>query len=218
MFENFIEEMWFLFQVSFAMLLGFLIGLERKTKYKEAGIRTHAIVCASGTLMMIISKFGFEGESADKSRVAAQIVSGIGFLGAGIIVYRKQALRGLTTAAGIWMTAGIGMAVGADMYYLASGATLAVIGLHLIMNLPFKILKTKRFFHFKIKFIDDDNESKKIKDLFKIPRFSKVNYIKKDGKIEIIVDLYTSDSLDEDKLKLFIETNENILSVERIVE
>ena len=90
-----------------AVVLGFAIGYERKLRYKEAGIRTHTIVCAGSALMMIVSKYGF-GDSieADASRVAAQIVAGVGFLGAGIIVYRKHEVHGLTTAAGVWATSG----------------------------------------------------------------------------------------------------------------
>ena len=80
--------------------MGFLIGLERKFRYKEAGIRTHTIVSIGAALMMIISRHAF-GSEADSARVAAQIVAGIGFLGAGIIVYKKNVVHGLTTAAGV---------------------------------------------------------------------------------------------------------------------
>ncbi|MGN1076970.1 MAG: MgtC/SapB family protein, partial [Candidatus Gallimonas sp.] len=94
-----------------AVGLGFLIGLERKMRSKEAGIRTHTIVCMGAALMMLVSKYGFaETSDFDPSRIAAQIVSGIGFLGAGIIVYRQHEIHGLTTAAGVWATAGVGMA------------------------------------------------------------------------------------------------------------
>ena len=87
-------------------------------------MRTHAIVAAGASLIMIVSKYGFSDIAHyDASRVAAQIVSGVGFLGAGIIMYRRDSLRGVTTAAGIWATAGIGMAVGAGQYILAASAT-----------------------------------------------------------------------------------------------
>ncbi len=100
-------------------VLGFLIGFERKLRFKEAGIRTHAIVCIGSALMMVVSKYAFGEMQSDAARVAAQIVSGVGFLGAGIIVYRKQEIHGLTTAAGVWATAGVGMACGGGLYIVA---------------------------------------------------------------------------------------------------
>ncbi|MBE7083784.1 MAG: MgtC/SapB family protein [Clostridiales bacterium] len=96
-----------------SLLLGFAIGFERKLRFKEAGIRTHTIVCVGACLFTLVSVFGFS--SADSSRVAAQVVSGIGFIGAGMIFYHKEVVRGLTTAAGIWATAAIGMSVGAGL-------------------------------------------------------------------------------------------------------
>lgn len=104
---------------------GLAIGYERTSRLKEAGIRTHIIVAMGAALMMQVSKYGFfdlagisELIKLDPSRVAAQIVSGIGFLGAGMIFIRNRSITGLTTAAGIWTTAGIGMAIGAGLYLL----------------------------------------------------------------------------------------------------
>lgn len=86
-----IEELKYLISILISVILGFLIGYERKLRFKEAGIRTHTIVCAGSALIMVVSKYGFgDSVEADASRVAAQIVSGIGFLGVGIIIYRKQ--------------------------------------------------------------------------------------------------------------------------------
>lgn len=118
-----------------AALCGALIGLERKNRLKEAGLRTHLIVALGSALMMVVSKYGFfdvlrYAQSTgmviklDPSRVAASIVSGIGFLGAGTIFVRKQVINGLTTAAGLWSTAGIGMAIGAGMYAVGIVITL----------------------------------------------------------------------------------------------
>ena len=95
-----LEQFYWILDLVLAAFLGFLIGLERKFRYKEAGIRTHTIVSIGAALMMIISRHAF-GSEADSARVAAQIVAGIGFLGAGIIVYKKNVVHGLTTAAGV---------------------------------------------------------------------------------------------------------------------
>ncbi len=93
-----------------AMLLGGIIGLEREYRSKDAGFRTHFLVALGAALFTIISQYGFNDGVKDTSRVAAQVVSGIGFLGAGLIVFQKNSVRGLTTAAGLWVTAAIGMA------------------------------------------------------------------------------------------------------------
>ena len=88
------EEGRMILDLLLSVVLGFAIGMERRIRSKEAGIRTHTIVCVGSALMMIVSKYGF-GDNADTARVAAQIVSGVGFLGAGIIIYRKQEIKGL---------------------------------------------------------------------------------------------------------------------------
>ena len=109
-------ELWvqveYLVRIFVAACLGLLIGSERKNRNKSAGIRTHVIVALGAALIMVVSKYGFmDVEKADAARVAAQVVSGIGFLGAGVIFVRNNLVNGLTTAAGIWATAGVGLAL-----------------------------------------------------------------------------------------------------------
>jgi putative Mg2+ transporter-C (MgtC) family protein len=107
-----------------AMLLGGMIGLERERLERAAGFRTHAIVCVASSLMMVVSIFGFANTNVlDPSRIAAQVVSGIGFLGAGVIIFRRNTVRGLTTAASLWSVAGVGLAVGAGLYVPAAVGT-----------------------------------------------------------------------------------------------
>ena len=108
--------------------LGALVGLERHLRAKEAGIRTHFLVGLGSALFMVISQFGFEGaERFDAARVAAQVVSGMGFLGAGLIIFHKNSVRGLTTAAGIWVVSAIGLASGAGMFWIASAAAVMAV-------------------------------------------------------------------------------------------
>jgi putative Mg2+ transporter-C (MgtC) family protein len=120
-----------------------LIGLERTIQGKSAGLRTQTIVGTSSALIMLVSKYGFADVLAagtivlDPSRVAARVVSGIGFLGAGIIITRRGAVHGLTTAAAVWESAAVGLAVGAGLVLLAS----AVVALHFISALVFKVIE-----------------------------------------------------------------------------
>lgn len=111
-------------RLSAATLLGGVVGLERETTGKQAGLRTHALVGLGAALFTILSIGGFEG--GDKARIAAQIVSGIGFLGAGAIFRSGALVKGLTTAAGLWSAAAVGMAAGAGEIALAGFATLLV--------------------------------------------------------------------------------------------
>jgi len=116
-----------------AAALGSVIGFERERLNWAAGLRTHMLVCVGASLIMLVSAFGFadvlgqEGVILDPSRVAAQVVSGIGFLGAGSIFLRGEVVRGLTTAASLWSVAGIGLAVGGGMYTAAFGATIIIL-------------------------------------------------------------------------------------------
>ncbi|MBQ9311370.1 MAG: MgtC/SapB family protein [Bacteroidales bacterium] len=116
----------FILRIFVAGLLGGLIGFEREFRAKEAGVRTHFIVALGSALFMIISQYAFKGQF-DHARVAAQVVSGIGFIGAGVIIFQKNAVRGVTTAAGLWVAAAIGLACGSAMYPVAAAATLMTI-------------------------------------------------------------------------------------------
>lgn len=116
----------FILRLFIAGILGGLIGFEREFRAKEAGLRTHFIVALGSALFMLISQYAFTGRF-DAARVAAQVVSGIGFIGAGVIIFQKNVVRGVTTAAGLWVAAAIGLACGACMYVVAIAATLFTI-------------------------------------------------------------------------------------------
>jgi len=126
-----------------AAILGALVGLERERLEWAAGMRTHALVCLGSALFMVVSAFGFAdvlGEQhviLDPSRVAAQVASGIGFIGAGTIILRREIVKGLTTAASIWAVAAVGLAVGGGMFLAAGSATLLALAL-LVLARPLK--------------------------------------------------------------------------------
>lgn len=141
----------FVFRLFVAGICGVIVGLERRNRSKEAGIRTHFIVACGAALMMLVSKYAFfdviksgliQGADIrlDPSRIASTIASGIGFLGAGMIFVHRNTITGLTTAAGIWATSGIGMAIGAGLYYIGISATILIVLAQIIlhMNLQWK--------------------------------------------------------------------------------
>ncbi len=213
MWELFLSEGRMLVDLLLSVLLGFVIGFERKIRFKEAGIRTHTIVCAGSALMMIISKYAFT--AADSARVAAQIVTGVGFLGAGMIVYRRNEVRGLTTAAGVWATAGVGMACGGRLYFVAVGATIIIISAQCLFHLPFKFFHSKHFYAVKIEFIQTEQENMIIKSLFGVDRFNHLIIKRENGEVVYSATLNTDKEFSSTKLNQIMAENKFILSIER---
>lgn len=111
-----------------AVVLGGAVGLERERHGRAAGLRTHILVCVGAALMMCLSLFLYENYQSDPSRIASQVISGIGFLGAGTILRFRVSVKGLTTAASLWAVSGIGLAVGAGFYFASFVATALVLG------------------------------------------------------------------------------------------
>lgn len=142
----FAQELEFLLRIVAACACGAAIGVERTRRLKEAGIRTHLLVACTAAVLMIISKYGFADltgddgslyygtRGADAARIAAQVVSGISFLGAGVIFKNGNTIKGLTTAAGMWATSSIGMAFGAGMYLIGVMTTLLVLLIQIVMH------------------------------------------------------------------------------------
>ena len=136
----------FLIRLILACFCGAAIGFERSKRFKEAGIRTHIIVCCAAALFMIVSKYGFADltntaganfngtRGADPARVAAQVVSGISFLCSAVIIKNGGSVKGLTTAAGLWLTAGIGLAIGAGLFVVGVGGTLLMAAMQILLH------------------------------------------------------------------------------------
>ena len=136
------DNLEFLIRLLLSAALGALVGLERSKRQKEAGVRTHCIIACTSALFMILSKYAFVDTAigadglrgADPARIAAQVVSGISFLGAGVIFKNGNSIRGLTTAAGMWGTAAIGMAVGAGMYWLGLIEAAILVAIQIVLH------------------------------------------------------------------------------------
>ena len=139
-------ELIFGLRIVLAGVCGMLIGVERTRRLKEAGIRTHAMVACTACLLMILSKYGFSDlvnadgslysgvDTADPARIAAQVISGVSFLGAGVIFKAGSTIKGLNTASGIWATAGIGMCLGAGLHVASIFTTLIVLALQYMFH------------------------------------------------------------------------------------
>ncbi len=209
-----VTEAPFVLSVVISGILGFLIGFERKTRGKEAGIRTHTLVCIGAALMTVVGMHGF-GPAADGARVAAQIVTGVGFLGAGIIVYRQNEVKGLTTAAGVWATAGIGMACGTELYVLAISATAFIIAIQCLLHAKLALFRQKPKYNINICFQKTEGTNLEIKEIFGIERFYRLNIERKDGELWYTATLSTEQELPSSELDRIMREHPYIQSIER---
>jgi len=211
------QNLEFLIKMILATSMGAIIGFERKSRNKEAGIRTHAIVALASALMIIVSKYGFfDVGEYDAARVAAQVVSGIGFLGAGLIFIKNNAVNGLTTAAGVWATAGIGLAMGAGLYAVAVFGTLLIVIVQILMHKDTFLNKDHLTITFEIGLEDSFNTIREIRNClerFKL-EIQNVEILKKSKSV--IVKFHTVVPLDFERehLEDLIFDDERVKKIE----
>lgn len=194
----------YLLRLFIAAVCGMAIGYERKNRMKEAGIRTHFIVAIGAALIMIISKYGFQDQigwpnmSLDPSRIAAQVVTGVGFLGAGVIFMQKQTIVGLTTAAGVWVTAAIGLSIGSGLYFVGIAATVITILGQILLHGKIRFLSSPRTETLMLQIVDDADSIKFLQDIFEDNEIIIINLkSKRDEKsslinVEVIIRVYES--------------------------
>lgn len=229
-------EIDYLSRVMIGGLLGLCIGIERSRRQKDAGMGTHFIVACAASLLTCISLW-FKtdaGDLGDGARIAAQIVSGVGFLGAGMIFFRRESMRGLTTAAGIWATAAIGMCTATKMYVLAAGTTAAIILLQSIIHS--KSIKKNSSHLLLVKLAYNDEIKEKMRSFFGFHNFhrfkitsvtekasgeinscetkSQVAVATKQVNVEAVI--YSSKNCSVEAIAEFICENPEIKSIERL--
>lgn len=206
-----------------AGVCGCAIGYERKNRLKEAGVRTHMIVALGAALIMIVSKYGFsdvlllKDYVLDPSRIAAQIVSGIGFLGAGMFFVRKQAINGLTTAAGVWTTAGVGMAIGAILYVVGIAATVLVLLVQIILHKNFRWLHFPTAEQINIEFNESSDAISFVQERFTANHIEIINIKaekKGDGFLDVELFVKLPQGYDISRLMNLFKDNPHIKSIE----
>ena len=221
LYQNFIVDSYIL-RMLLACFCGSIIGLERSRRQKDAGIRTHMIVALGSALIMIVSKYGFmdimhiEGIRADASRIASNVVTGVGFLGAGVIFVRDVSIKGLTTAAGIWTTAGVGLAIGAGEYELGIAASIIMVVSQLILHRFFSKLENTAN-EFTVVVSDTKDSVKNFKDKLASMNISvaKCNITRnKDSTLTLDVTVKKSRMISMDEIMLMIEQNDSIVSID----
>ncbi len=205
-------ELIFLLRIAIGGLLGLAIGIERTRRQKEAGMGTHFTVGLASALFTCIG-YAFD-EFGDAARIAAQVVTGIGFLGAGIIFFRRESLHGLTTAAIIWCTAAIGMCCGTGMYILASVCALLVIIVQLILHTkPFKKHGQRLLL---VRFYNSDELQKTLQMFFGITQFHRYKITRVDSRLVVEAVIRPNQNYHAEKINSFIENNDEMISIERL--
>ena len=221
LYQEFIVDS-YIIRMLVACFCGAVIGLERSRRQKDAGIRTHMIVALGAALIMVVSKYGFfdllqyEGLRADASRIASNVVTGVGFLGAGVIFVRDVSIKGLTTAAGIWTTAGVGLAIGAGMYSVAVAATLLMVISQFILHRYFSKLENTAN-EFTVVVTDSKDSVKNLKDKLASKNISvaKCNISRNtDSTLTLDVTVKKSRTISMDEIMLLIEQDDSIISVD----
>lgn len=219
------EELLYTLRIVIAAACGGAIGLERSKRQKEAGIRTHLIVALGAAMMMIVSKYAFFDVvllpdariSVDASRIAANVITGVSFLGAGVIFVKDLSIKGLTTAAGIWATSGVGMAIGAGMEWVGVASTVLIIVLQIVLHKIEGGMDISLNTYMKVRIKNDRNGS-----LLRLINTLEEHHIevisqkikRRDTYLSVILSLRVPKDIESEKISAIIEDDEDIISIE----
>ena len=215
-----VQNLIFFVRLLLAVICGGIIGYERTNRGKGAGIRTHCIVSLASCLMMLVSKYGFSDMQilGDGSRIAAQVVSGVGFLGAGMIYFNgRHSVKGLTTAAGIWATSGIGLAIGAGMYAMGIATSLLILVMQFLLHKNIKFLQTPNEEQLSLVIPDDKESMDYINNvlshhdisIIKLKKCTRTN----DNMLELQLKVHVPQDLDYTKLLEVFQESDSISSI-----
>lgn len=209
------NELIALLRIVIAAIIGVVMGIERRRRQKEAGIATHVIVASASALFTIISTSIAKAVGADGERIAAGVVTGVGFLGAGIIFFRRENMRGLTTAAGIWATAAMGMCVAIGQMIVAFGVLAIIITVQLILHSK-KVTQMGRKHMLFVKFIYSDEINVQLREHFGCGSFHRFKITKDGDKMIAEAVIYTKQNFYATELSQLMSDNPAIISIERL--
>ena len=216
------DNLEFLFRILLSAALGAAIGLERTKRQKEAGVRTHCIIACASAVFMILSKYAFidtaaldGSRGADTARIAAQVVSGISFLGAGVIFKNGSSIRGLTTAAGMWGTAAVGMAIGAGLYWVGFIEAAVLVAIQIVLHrfpVGADALTTQELV---VEMTDSDDLLARFDDLVKAHRgqITESNLTREDGVLRMEVTAKLDPPITHEEALAFMKANDGVRRV-----
>lgn len=217
----FVYDLEYLLRMVIAAICGGIIGYERSRRRKEAGLRTHIIVAVGSALLMIVSKYGFmdvleiPGMRVDAARIASNVITGISFLGAGVIFIREASIKGLTTAAGLWAMAGVGLAIGAGMYSVGIFATVLVMLIQIFTHGSLQKLDGPVYETFVITFKESPDRLEELKKELQ-QRNILVHHIQMEklegGRVRVVLEVSRAHAITCTDLADIFVNDENILN------
>lgn len=225
MFEAISHQAIFFLRLLLACICGGMVGYERTNRGKGAGIRTHIIVALASALMMLVSKYGFTDmtefgamKASDGSRIAAQVVSGVGFLGAGMIYFNgRHSVKGLTTAAGIWATSGIGLAIGAGMYAMGILTSVLIVTMQIVLHKNIKLLQMPNEEILSVLIPDNKESVEYLNNVLSLHDIAVVSFKNctrtNDGQLELQLKVQVPPDLDYHKLLEVFQESESVKSI-----
>ena len=209
------DELIALLRIVIAAIIGIVMGIERRRREKEAGIATHTIVASASALFTIISTSIAKSAGVDGERIAAAVVTGVGFLGAGIIFFRRETLRGLTTAAGIWATAAMGMCVAVGQIIVAFGALGLIMAVQAILHSKVIVRRGRKHMLF-VKFVYSDEIKDTLMERFGFTSFHRLKLTKEGDNMIAEAVIYTKQNFFAYELSQFMSEHDAIKSIERL--
>lgn len=210
-----------LVRLALAIFAGFLFGYENKLRSKDAGLKTHTILCMTACLIMIISKYGFyelskyEGIQYDASRVASTILSGLGFLGAGMVFYKQDSIKGLTSAVGMCLTITVGMCFGSGLIVTGSIVTVVALLLQHILHSDIGVFKNNKLIVVRAIFEVEDGYVEHFKGLFNIKEFINFKVTRENEKKIAEVEFYYKTNKNAEELVEIAKNEDKILLIEK---
>ena len=214
----------YLLRLVIACLCGACVGFERSRRFKDAGVRTHVMVTLGAALIMVVSKYGFQDIPAlemmkvDASRVASNVVTGVGFLGAGVIFFKGSTIKGLTTAAGLWTTAGIGLALGSGMYFIGIASAVLMIIAQFFLHRVFKSIDSYSTSEISVSFENEKGAIEEFKNQLEnenlVIQSCKIIKDRDEGVIKLKATVRMPHDMEFEDVVRIVEGNDKIKSIE----
>ncbi len=222
---DFVPDVWqLILRLVIAAVAGFLLGLERRARAKDAGIRTQTVLCVTAALLMIISKYAFaelinvEGISVDPTRVASTIITGLSFLGAGMLFYKRESIKSLTTAVGICLNVAIGMCFGAGMFVIGVVALVLALLIQLFLRAPFKAFSSKKVTEVRVQFVVTEDYIDEFKKKYNVEHFVQFRTVREGEQMIADVAFYIYKKITSEELFAKMSKDNNIRYFEKMEE
>ena len=210
-----------LLRLGLAIVAGLIIGFESNSRLKDAGIKTHSLLCLTSCLLMIISKYGFfemskmDGIEYDASRIASTIISGLCFIGAAIVFYKQNSVKGLTTAVSLCLTIAIGMCFGSGLLITAGIVTIVDVLMQYILHKNKGIFKRKKLIVLNARFYAENGYIEKFKEIFDIDHFEHFKIVKEGDKSIIEVEFLYKIKISSEEIFEITKSEPQIIMVEK---